>query len=200
MATFVRSRPKRWFIRPCTVGTLLPEFYPDLASSAYTTPFAVFHQRYATNTLPTWHRAQPGRTLAHNGEINTVWGNRSRMEARDSTLPVECKPVLTRGGTDSTSLDEAIELLSRNGRTLAESVRILLPPAAMGLPMTPFLRYHADCAEPWDGPAAIAFSDGRVVGAVLDRNGLRPCPVCRNPATGWWLRGPRLGLSISIQR
>ena len=156
-------------------GTLLPEFYPDLASPAYTTPFAVFHQRYATNTLPTWHRAQPGRTLAHNGEINTVWGNRSRMEARDSTLPVECKPVLTRNGTDSTSLDEAVELLSRNGRTLAESVRILLPPAAMGLQTTAFLRYHADCAEPWDGPAAIAFSDGRVVGAVLDRNGLRPC-------------------------
>ena len=151
------------------IGKLLPEFYPDLSSAEYVTPFAVFHQRYATNTLPTWHRAQPGRSLAHNGEINTVWGNRARMIARDSTLPVECKPVLTQGGTDSTSLDEAIELLSRNGRTLAESIRILLPPAAAGHQSSSFLRYHTDCAEPWDGPAAIAFSDGRVVGAVLDR-------------------------------
>ena len=157
------------------IGRLLPEFYPDLASEEYVTPFAVFHQRYATNTLPTWHRAQPGRTLAHNGEINTVWGNRARMTARDSTLPVECKPVLTQGGTDSTSLDEAIELLSQNGRTVSESIRILLPPAAEGHQASSFLRYHTDCAEPWDGPAAIAFSDGNVVGAVLDRNGLRPC-------------------------
>ena len=113
----------------CT-GNLLAEFFPDLASNEYVTPFAVFHQRYATNTLPTWHRAQPGRAIAHNGEINTVWGNRARMAARDSTLPVECKPVLTQGGTDSTSLDEAVELLSQNGRTLAEAIRMLLPPAA----------------------------------------------------------------------
>ncbi len=141
----------------------------------FVTPFAVFHQRYATNTLPTWHRAQPGRTLGHNGEINTVWGNRARMTARDSTLPVECKPVLTQGGTDSTSLDEAVELLSQNGRTLAEAIRMLLPPAAEGHQSSLFLRYHTDCAEPWDGPAALAFSDGAVVGAALDRNGLRPC-------------------------
>ena len=156
-------------------GRLLPDFYPDLKSPAFVTPFAVFHQRYATNTTPTWHRAQPGRALAHNGEINTVWGNRARMAARDSTLPVECKPILTVGGTDSTSLDEAVELLMRNGRTLAEAVRMLLPPATSGRPASPFLRYHMDCAEPWDGPAAIAFSDGTVVGAALDRNGLRPC-------------------------
>jgi glutamate synthase (ferredoxin) len=158
----------------CT-GNLLAEFYPDLASEQYVTPFAIFHQRYATNTLPTWHRAQPLRTLGHNGEINTVWGNRARMTARDSTLPVECKPVLTKGGTDSTSLDEAVELLSRNGRTLAEAIRMLLPPAADGHQTSSFLRYHTDCAEPWDGPAALAFSDGRIVGAALDRNGLRPC-------------------------
>jgi glutamate synthase (ferredoxin) len=156
-------------------GRLLAEFYPDLASPGYVTPFAIFHQRYATNTLPTWHRAQPGRTMAHNGEINTVWGNRARMVARDSTLPPECKPVLTDGGTDSTSLDEAVELISRNGRTIAEAVRMLLPPATEGHQGSQFLRYHSDCAEPWDGPAAIAFSDGRVVGAALDRNGLRPC-------------------------
>ena len=158
----------------CT-GNLLGEFFTDLASEEYKTPFAIFHQRYATNTLPTWHRAQPGRKLAHNGEINTVWGNRARMAARDSTLPVECKPVLTQGGTDSTSLDEAVELLSQNGRTLAEAIRMLMPPAATGRHDSSFLRYNTDCAEPWDGPAAIAFSDGRVVGAALDRNGLRPC-------------------------
>ena len=158
----------------CT-GEYLAKFYPDLASEDFVTPFAVFHQRYATNTLPTWHRAQPGRTLGHNGEINTVWGNRARMEARDSTLPVECKPVLTQGGTDSTSLDETVELLLHNGRTLAEAMRMLLPPAVTGQQTSSFLRYHADCAEPWDGPAAIAFSNGKLVGAVLDRNGLRPC-------------------------
>ena len=156
-------------------GSFLADFYPDLASEEFVTPFAVFHQRYATNTLPTWHRAQPGRTLGHNGEINTVWGNRARMTARDSTLPVECKPVLTQGGTDSTSLDEAVELLSQNGRTLAEAIRMLLPPATEGHQSSLFLRYHTDCAEPWDGPAALAFSDGKVVGAALDRNGLRPC-------------------------
>ncbi len=157
----------------CT-GELLSKFYPDLADYAYVTPFALFHQRYATNTSPTWDRAQPGRKLAHNGEINTVWGNRVRMAARDSTLPVECKPVLTKGGTDSTSLDEAVELISMNGRTLAEAVRMLLPPAAEGHQSSMFLKYHNACAEPWDGPAAIAFTDGRIVGAALDRNGLRP--------------------------
>ena len=156
------------------LGRLLPEFYPDLASDSYTTHFAVFHQRYATNTLPAWHRAQPGRKLGHNGEINTVWGNRSRLAARDSTLPVECKPVLTKDGTDSTSLDETVELLSQNGRTISEAIRMLLPPAMVSRP-SPFLQYHAGCSEPWDGPAAIAYSDGVVVGAALDRNGLRPC-------------------------
>jgi glutamate synthase (NADPH/NADH) large chain len=156
-------------------GRLLAEFYPDLASPEYVTPFAIFHQRYATNTMPAWHRAQPGRTLAHNGEINTVWGNRARMASRDALLPAECKPILTSDGTDSTSLDEAVELISRNGRTIAEAIRMLLPPAEEGHQGSQFLRYHADCAEPWDGPAAISFSDGRIVGAALDRNGLRPC-------------------------
>jgi len=174
-------------------GSFLANFYPDLAATDYVTPFAVFHQRYATNTLPTWHRAQPGRTIGHNGEINTVWGNRARMAARDSTLPVECKPVLTQGGTDSTSLDEAIELLSKNGRTLAEAIRMLLPPAAEGHQTSSFLRYHTDCAEPWDGPAALAFSDGRVVGAALDRNGLRPCRFAVTKA-GLVVAGSEAGL------
>jgi glutamate synthase (ferredoxin) len=174
-------------------GSFLANFYPDLAVTDYVTPFAVFHQRYATNTLPTWHRAQPGRTIGHNGEINTVWGNRARMAARDSTLPVECKPVLTQGGTDSTSLDEAIELLSKNGRTLAEAIRMLLPPAAEGHQTSSFLRYHTDCAEPWDGPAALAFSDGRIVGAALDRNGLRPCRFAVTKA-GLVVAGSEAGL------
>jgi glutamate synthase (ferredoxin) len=174
------------------LGRLLPEFYPDLASDAFVTNFAVFHQRYATNTLPAWHRAQPGRKVGHNGEINTVWGNRARMAARDSTLPVECKPVLTRDGTDSTSLDETIELLSQNGRTLAESVRMLLPPAIVDR-VSPFLHYHAGCCEPWDGPAAISFSDGDIVGAALDRNGLRPCRFAIT-ADGLVVAGSEAGL------
>ncbi len=174
-------------------GRLLSEFYPDLASPKYVTPFAIFHQRYATNTLPAWHRAQPGRTLAHNGEINTVWGNRARLAARASTLPADCKPFLSIGGTDSTSLDEVVELISRNGRSIAEAMRMLLPPAVEGHQGSEFLRYHADCVEPWDGPAAIAFSDGRVVGVALDRNGLRPCRFAVT-SSGLVVAGSEIGL------
>jgi len=155
-------------------GRLLPQFYPDLAHPEFKTPFTVFHQRYATNVLPSWDRAQPCRTLAHNGEINTIWGNRSRMEARAETLPLELHPVLTVGGSDSTSLDEVVELLSQNGRTVAEALRMLVPPANHGNTSS-FLQYTGDCVEPWDGPAALSFADGRQVGAILDRNGLRPC-------------------------
>jgi glutamate synthase domain-containing protein 2/glutamate synthase domain-containing protein 1/glutamate synthase domain-containing protein 3 len=155
-------------------GRLLSDFYPDLADPAYVTPFAIFHQRYATNVMPSWDRAQPLRMLAHNGEINTVWGNRARMDARAATIPAECYPILSKHGSDSTSLDEVVELLARNGRSVAEAVRMLLPPAGRQKD-SPFLRYHADCVEPWDGPAALAFADGDLVGVALDRNGLRPC-------------------------
>ncbi len=155
-------------------GRLLADFYPDLANPEYTTAFAIFHQRYATNVLPSWDRAQPLRTLAHNGEINTVWGNRGRMDARAATIPAECHPILSKDGSDSTSLDEVVELLARNGRSVAEAVRMLLPPAGRQRESA-FLRYHADCVEPWDGPAALAFADGHLVGVALDRNGLRPC-------------------------
>ncbi|MGC2401746.1 MAG: glutamate synthase-related protein [Acidobacteriaceae bacterium] len=155
-------------------GRLLADFYPDLADPAYTTAFAIFHQRYATNVLPSWDRAQPLRALAHNGEINTVWGNRGRMDARAATIPAECHPILSQDGSDSTSLDEVVELLARNGRSVAEAVRMLLPPAGRQKESA-FLRYHADCVEPWDGPAALAFADGHLVGVALDRNGLRPC-------------------------
>ncbi len=155
-------------------GRLLGDFYPDLADPEFTTPFALFHQRYATNVLPSWERAQPFRTLAHNGEINTIWGNRARMEARAATLPLDLHPILTEGGSDSTSLDEVVEMLAHNGRTVGEAVRMLLPPANPGNTSS-FLQYSGDCMEPWDGPAALAFTDGRQIGAILDRNGLRPC-------------------------
>ncbi len=160
------------------IGRLLADFYPDLTNPAFTTPFALFHQRYATNVAPSWDRAQPLRMLAHNGEINTVWGNRARMDARAATFLVDGKPVytpiFTPDGSDSTSLDETVELLARNGRTIAEALRMLIPPATLQK-RSAFFAYAADCAEPWDGPAAIAFTDGGLVGAILDRNGLRPC-------------------------
>ncbi len=155
-------------------GRLLADFYPDLANPEFKTAFALFHQRYATNVLPSWSRAQPFRTLAHNGEINTIWGNRARMEARAATLPLDLYPILSEGGSDSTSLDEIVELLAHNGRTVGEAVRMLVPPANPGN-SSAFLQYSGDCVEPWDGPAALAFTDGRQVGAILDRNGLRPC-------------------------
>ena len=155
-------------------GRLLPQFYPDLANPGFKTPFAIFHQRYATNVLPSWDRAQPCRTLAHNGEINTIWGNRARMEARAATLSLDLHPVLTVGGSDSSSLDEVVELLAQNGRSVAEALRMLVPPANHGNTSS-FLQYTGDCVEPWDGPAALSFSDGRQVGSILDRNGLRPC-------------------------
>jgi glutamate synthase (NADPH/NADH) large chain len=173
-------------------GRLLKEFYPDLADPEFKTPFTVFHQRYATNVLPSWARAQPFRVLAHNGEINTIWGNRARMEARAATLPLELHPVLTEGGSDSTSLDEAVELLAQNGRTVAEAVRMLLPSANPD-DSSSFLQYCGDLMEPWDGPAALAFTDGHQVGAILDRNGLRPCRFAINE-DGLVVAGSEAGL------
>ena len=173
-------------------GRLLAEFYPDLADPEFKTPLALFHQRYATNVLPSWERAQPFRTLAHNGEINTIWGNRARMEARAATLPLDVYPVLTQGGSDSTSLDEIVELLAHNGRTVGEAVRMVVPPANPGN-RSSFLQYSGDCMEPWDGPAALAFTDGRQVGAILDRNGLRPCRFALDD-TGLVVAGSEAGL------
>ncbi len=112
--------------------------------------------------------------LAHNGEINTVWGNRARMDARASTIPAEYHPLYSPDGSDSTSLDEAVELLARNGRSVSQAVRMLVPPARLEK-VSEFMHYHADCVEPWDGPAALTFADGHLIGAALDRNGLRPC-------------------------
>jgi glutamate synthase (ferredoxin) len=158
----------------------LPAFYLDLRDPDYESGLAVFHQRYSTNTFPTWQLAQPFRLLAHNGEINTLLGNRAWMQAREPRLPAEMRPVIWDAGSDSTSLDEALHLLERNGRNVLHSLSVLMPAAwegNAGLPpeVQAFYRYHAPTIEPWDGPAALAFSDGRYVGAALDRNGLRPC-------------------------
>ncbi len=174
-------------------GRLLHEFYPDLQSQEFVTPFAIFHQRYATNVLPSWHRAQPLRMLAHNGEINTIWGNRAHIETRRATLPRECEPILTGDASDSMSLDEVAELLANHDRNVAEAVRMMLPPAAYGKE-TAFHRYHADCMEPWDGPSALVFSDGRLLGAALDRNGLRPCRYVITD-TGLIVAGSEVGLA-----
>ncbi len=137
-------------------GRLLADFYPDFADPGFKTPFALFHQRYATNVLPSWDRAQPFRTLAHNGEINTIWGNRARMEARAATLPLDLYPVLTTGGSDSTSLDEIVELLAHNGRTVGEAVRMLVPPANPGN-RSSFLQYSGELhrAMGWSRRAGI---------------------------------------------
>ena len=170
------------------VGTELPGFYADLRSPLFETGIAVFHQRYSTNTLPSWPLAQPFRLLAHNGEINTLWGNRNAMRAREPALAAPVwerdvellKPVIWEDGSDSTSLDNVFELLVRSGRDPVHALMMLLPEAWERIPnMNPALRsfyeYHAALMEPWDGPAALAFSDGVIAGSALDRNGLRPC-------------------------
>ncbi|MGC1423640.1 MAG: glutamate synthase large subunit, partial [Terracidiphilus sp.] len=189
---FVSISSSTMIYKALCAGRLLSDFYPDLADPQFKTPFALFHQRYATNVLPSWERAQPFRTLAHNGEINTIWGNRARMEARAATLPLDVYPVLTQGGSDSTSLDEIVELLAHNGRTVGEAVRMIVPPANPGNSSS-FLQYSGDCIEPWDGPAALAFTDGHQVGAILDRNGLRPCRFALDD-TGLVVAGSEAGL------
>jgi glutamate synthase (NADPH/NADH) large chain/glutamate synthase (ferredoxin) len=163
-------------------GTELPTFYPDLRSPLFDTAIAVFHQRYSTNTLPSWPLAQPFQLLAHNGEINTLWGNRNAMRAREATFPKDVKPVIWESGSDSASLDNALELLVRSGggRDPAHALMMLIPEAwERATDVDPALRsfyeFHAPMMEPWDGPAAIAFSDGVVAGSAVDRNGLRPC-------------------------
>ncbi|HJW61804.1 MAG TPA: glutamate synthase central domain-containing protein, partial [Actinomycetota bacterium] len=163
----------------------LAAFYPDLADPAFAVAFAVFHQRYSTNTTPSWERAQPFRFLCHNGEINTLDGNVAWMRAREGRLgaaPADedlLRPVLDPDGSDSGKLDNAVELLVRGGRDLRHALAMLVP-AVEPLPgddrqdLRDFYRYHACLTEPWDGPAGLVFTDGHLVGAALDRNGLRP--------------------------
>ncbi|MEM1057800.1 MAG: glutamate synthase large subunit [Verrucomicrobiota bacterium] len=165
----------------------LERFYTDLRQESYDTAFAIFHQRYSTNTFPTWPLAQSFRTLAHNGEINTIQGNRNWMAAREKVMSHEYwgeeikffQPVIQPGASDSASLDNALELLVMSGRELLQSVMMLVPSAwqheeRMPTEVKEFYEYHGCLNEPWDGPAALAFSDGKTVGACLDRNGLRP--------------------------
>jgi glutamate synthase (ferredoxin) len=160
-------------------GTHLADFYLDLQDERAESQLAVFHQRYSTNTLPDWRLAQPFRMLAHNGEINTVTGNQAWMRAREAELPESLRPVVWHEGSDSASLDNVLELLVRRGFDPAEALMTLVPDAWEGRgDMAPrvrdFYRFQATRFEPWDGPAALAFSDGVVAGAALDRNGLRP--------------------------
>jgi glutamate synthase (ferredoxin) len=166
------------------LGSQLTNFYPDLADPDYRSAIILYHQRYATNTVPTWRRAQPFRLLGHNGEINTIQGNVNWMRAREGRLQEDAwgkaiAPILDEKGSDSAMLDNAVEALVRNGRELRHAVMMLTPEAWENLDAMPpdvraFYRYHAALSEPWDGPAALVFTDGRVAGASLDRNGLRP--------------------------
>jgi len=160
-------------------GTHLADFYLDLRDPDCESALAVFHQRYSTNTMPDWRNAQPFRMLAHNGEINTITGNRAWMRAREAELEPELRGVIWPEGSDSASLDNALELLVNRGWEVSEALMSLVPNAWEGrgdlaASVRDFYRYQSIRFEPWDGPAALAFSDGVVVGAALDRNGLRP--------------------------
>ena len=160
-------------------GTRLADFYLDLKDPRCQSRLAVFHQRYSTNTMPDWRLAQPFRMLAHNGEINTITGNRAWMRAREAELEPELRGAIWREGSDSASLDNALELLVHRGWEVSEALMSLVPDAWEGrgdlaAQVRDFYRYQSIRFEPWDGPAALAFSDGLVVGAALDRNGLRP--------------------------
>ena len=165
----------------------IERFYFELANPLVTSALALVHQRFSTNTFPSWKLAHPYRYVAHNGEINTIRGNISWMNARQSVLKSPLHeghidnlfPVIMPEGSDSASLDNAVEFLFQSGRSLPHVMAMLIPEAWAGNPdmdedKRAFYEYHASLMEPWDGPAAIAFTDGRIIGATLDRNGLRP--------------------------
>ena len=170
------------------LATQIAAFYQDLLDPAVKTGLILVHQRYSTNTFPTWDLAHPFRYIAHNGEINTLKGNVNWMHARESVLrsPLfgddikKLFPIITPGGSDSAMIDNAIELLLLSGRSLPHAMMMVIPEAWSTNPHMPpakraFYEFHATLMEPWDGPAAMVFTDGRVVGGTLDRNGLRPC-------------------------
>jgi glutamate synthase (NADPH/NADH) large chain len=165
----------------------LRAFYPELSDPRTESGLALVHSRFSTNTFPSWPLAHPYRYMAHNGEINTLAGNRNWMRAREALLETDliggdlsrAYPICTPGASDSASFDEVLELLHLGGRSLPHAVLMMIPEAwenhaSMDPARRAFYRYHASLMEPWDGPAAVAFTDGTVVGAVLDRNGLRP--------------------------
>ncbi|HEX7959543.1 MAG TPA: glutamate synthase large subunit [Terriglobales bacterium] len=182
----------------------LPLFYPDLASPDFASKFAVFHQRYSTNTQPSWSLAQPFRYMAHNGEINTIVGNRRWMKARTRDFHThfetdECFHPLENKVSDSANLDNAIELLVQQGFGIGTAMLTLVPPAFDSSPDLPvetreFFRAAGLEYEPWDGPAALIFSDGRRVGAKLDRNGLRPLRYTLT-SDGLLIAGSEVGLA-----
>ncbi len=170
----------------------LQRFYPDLTDSRCVSALALVHSRFSTNTFPSWPLAHPYRLVAHNGEINTVGGNENWMRARESLLRTEAFgpaakldrifPVCTPGGSDTARFDEVLELLHLGGRSLPHAVLMMIPEAwerheSMDAARRAFYAYHSTLMEPWDGPASVAFTDGTVVGAVLDRNGLRPSRI-----------------------
>ena len=165
----------------------LEEFFPDLSNEAVASPLALVHSRFSTNTFPSWPLAHPYRYIAHNGEINTVKGNRNWMRAREALLasdliPGDIKrifPIVSEGGSDSASFDEVLELLYLSGRSLPHAMLMMIPEAwennaTMDPTRKAFYAFHSSLMEPWDGPACVTFTDGHQVGAVLDRNGLRP--------------------------
>ena len=172
-------------------GLMLAEqvaaFYPDLGDARTASRLAMVHSRFSTNTFPTWERAHPFRLIAHNGEINTLSGNRAWMEAREALLRSEFfgnaiadfKPIIRPGGSDSASLDNVVDFLVASGRSLPHVMMMLIPKAFGNDPdlsaeERAFYAYQGCLVEPWDGPAAVAFTDGELIGAMLDRNGLRP--------------------------
>ena len=164
----------------------LRNYFPDLTNSYFTSGLALVHSRFSTNTFPTWGLAQPFRLLAHNGEINTIRGNRGWMEARESVLSSpalgdirEIRPIVQPGMSDSASLDNVLEFLLMSGLSLPHAMAMLVPESfneknPISEDLKAFYEYHSILMEPWDGPAALLFSDGRYAGGMLDRNGLRP--------------------------
>ncbi len=174
-------------------SAVLGEFYLDLTNPKFTAAFAVYHRRFSTNTLPKWPLAQPMRMLGHNGEINTLLGNINGMTARENDLnhPIwndrlrELQPILNLDNSDSGTLDNVLELLVQSGRSPIEGLMMMVPEAYKNQPeldkypeITDFYEYYGGLQEAWDGPALLSFSDGKVVGATLDRNGLRPARYC----------------------
>src|SRR5437762_7439980 len=165
----------------------LAGYYPDLRDERVASALALVHSRYSTNTFPSWELAHPYRLIAHNGEINTLRGNANWMRARESQLASELfgddlqkvLPVIRPGGSDTATFDNVLELLVLAGRSLPHALMMMIPEAHehrddMSEELRGFYLFHQCLMEAWDGPAAIAFTDGRVVGATLDRNGLRP--------------------------
>lgn len=164
----------------------LRHYYTDLTNHYFTSGLALVHSRFSTNTFPTWSLAQPFRLLAHNGEINTIRGNRAWMDARESVLESpaldnigDIRPIIQPGMSDSASLDNVLEFLVMSGLSLPHAMAILVPESfneknPISEDLKAFYEYHSILMEPWDGPAALLFSDGRYAGGMLDRNGLRP--------------------------